>query len=322
SGTRRARTAPDDGTPTRATAPREDAPPTGRRPLPSAPPRLVATDLDGTLLRPDGTVSARTAAALAAAEDAGIAVVFVTARPHRWLADLQAHVAGHGVALCANGASVVDVGTLRVLEQHGMPADVVGAVVERLRARWGADRVHLAVEGADGFAHELGYASDHPVPRDARSADRIEDLLTGPTLKLLVRTSAEPSDGAAFVDALVDVVGDLAVVADSGAHGLGEISGPGVTKAAGLARWAATQGIDQRAVWAVGDAPNDLPMLAWAGTSFAVANAYPAVLEAADHRLPSNADDGVAVLLEHAVAAMSAERPDSDPRTARSSAPS
>ena len=107
---------------------------------------------------------------------------------------------------------------------------------------------HNAVEGADGFAHELGYSSDHPVPPDARSAARIEDLLSGPTLKLLVRTSAEPTDGTAFVDALVDVVGDLAVVADSGAHGLGEISGPGVTKAAGLARWAATQGIDRRDV--------------------------------------------------------------------------
>lgn len=75
-------------------------------------------------------------------------------------------------------------------------------------------------------------------------------------------------------------------------------------------------------MWAVGDAPNDLPMLAWAGTSFAVANAYPAVLDAADHRLPSNADDGVAVLLEHAVAAVSAGRTESDARTAGSSAPS
>lgn len=300
-------------------------PGTDQRPLPTAAPRLVATDLDGTLLRPDGTVSARTAAALAAAEEAGVAVVFVTARPHRWLVDLQPHVAGHGVALCANGASVVDVGTLRVLEQHGMPADVVTAVVERLRERWGAERVHLAVEGADGFAHELGYAGDHPVPPGTPTAERIEDLLTGPTLKLLVRTSADPTHGDAFVDALVDVVGDLAVVADSGAHGLGEISGPGVTKAAGLARWAATQGIDARDVWAVGDAPNDLPMLAWAGESFAVANAYPAVLDAADHRLPSNADDGVAVLLERAVAAVraaSAGWAGADARTAGSSTPS
>ncbi|AEE46905.1 HAD family hydrolase [Cellulomonas fimi] len=276
--------------------------------LPRTPPRLVATDLDGTLLRPDGTVSARTAAALAAAEDAGLAVVFVTARPHRWLADLQPHVAGHGVALCANGASVVDVGTLQVLEQHGMPADVVADLAARIRARWGADHVHLAAEGADGFAHEHRFLSEHAVPAGSRAAARIEDVLSGPTLKLLVRTSGDPRDGAAFVDALVDVVGDLAVVADSGAHGLGEISGPGVTKAAGLARWAATQGVDAADVWAVGDAPNDLPMLAWAGTAFAVANAYPVVRDAADHVLPANADDGVAVLLEHAATTVRASR--------------
>ncbi len=278
------------------------------RPLPSTPPRLVATDLDGTLLRPDGTVSTRTSDALAAAEDAGVAVVFVTARPHRWLADLQPHVAGHGVALCANGASVVDVGTLQVLEQRGMAAEVVADLAARLRGRWGADRVHLAVEGADGFAHEHRFASDHAVPPGSPTAARIEDVLSGPTLKLLVRATADPRDGADFVAALVDVVGDLAVVADSGAHGLGEISGAGVTKAAGLARWAATQGIDARDVWAVGDAPNDLPMLAWAGTAFAVANAYPVVLDAADHHLPSNAHDGVAVLLERAVAAVAVAR--------------
>lgn len=269
--------------------------------LPRAP-RLVATDLDGTLLRTDGTVSARTARALAHAEAAGVLVVFVTARPHRWLADLAPHVAGHGVALCANGASVVDVATLQVLEQHGMGPDVVRAVAAALRARWGADHVHLAVERADGFAAEQGFVDNHPLPRDARTVARVEDLLDAPVLKLLVRTDAEPTAGWEFVAGLTAAVGDLAVVADSGAHGLGEISGPGVTKAAGLARFAADRGVLAADVWAVGDAPNDLPMLAWAGVAFAVRNAHAPVLAAADHHLPANDDDGVAVLLEHAAA--------------------
>lgn len=265
--------------------------------------RLVASDLDGTLLAPDGTVSPRTAAALADAEAAGLDVVFVTARPHRWLADLAAHVAGHGVAICANGASVVDVAGLRVLEEHGMDAERVAAVAARLRAAWGADGVHLAAESAAGFASEHGFVSEHDVPPGSPRGSRIEDVLPRTTLKLLLRAPGRAQDADAFVADAQAVVGDLAHVTSSAAGALGEIAAPGVTKAATLAAWAAARGVAPAQVWAVGDAPNDLPMLAWAGRAFAVANAHPAVRAAAHDVLPSNADDGVAVLLERAAAA-------------------
>jgi HAD superfamily hydrolase (TIGR01484 family) len=264
------------------------------------PPRLVASDLDGTLLRPDGTIAPRTAAALVRAADLGIDVVFVTARPPRWLGDLAPHVAGHGVAICANGAAVVDVATGSVLSEHGMPPALVAQVAQRLREAWGAEHVHLAVESADGFAAEAGYRSEHPVPAGSAVVHRIEDVLTPSTFKLLVRTSRPW--GASFALDLADVLGDVALVSDSGAAGLGEISGPGVTKAATLARWAAARGIAPDDVWALGDAPNDLPMLTWAGRSFAVANAFPEVLAAATDRCASNADDGAADVLELAAA--------------------
>lgn len=271
--------------------------------LPARAPRLVATDLDGTLLDPSGNVSPRTVTALRTAADAGVDVVFVTARPHRWLVEVAPHVAGHGVAICANGASVVDVATLAVLEDHGMTPGVVVALAARLRdTLGGAGRVHLAAESADGFAREHGFASSHPVPAGSPSAERIEDVLGPSTLKLLVQTDDPPGpEGAdAFSAAVAAAVGELATAADSGALGLGEISARHVSKAATLAAWTARRGVDAADVWAVGDAPNDLSMLAWAGTSFAVANAHPAVRAAVDHVLPSNADDGVAVLLEHA----------------------
>ncbi|MDQ0371711.1 HAD family hydrolase [Cellulomonas humilata] len=260
-------------------------------------PRLVATDLDGTLLRPDGTVSPRTASALLRAAEAGVEVVFVTARPPRWLRELASHVAGHGVAICLNGAAVLEVGTGRMLAERGMPPELVGRIADRIRTAWGGpDVVHLAVERAAGFAHETRFRSSHPVPPGSPSADRIEDVLGPSTFKLLVRSTRPPSD--AYSDELAVVVGDLAIVADSGAEGLGEISGPGITKAATLADWAATRGIDPADVWAVGDARNDLSMLGWAGTSFAVANAHPTVLAAATRRCASNADDGVADVLD------------------------
>ncbi|WP_456786920.1 HAD family hydrolase [Cellulomonas sp. P5_C5] len=260
-------------------------------------PRLVATDLDGTLLRPDGTVSARTARALVRAAEAGVDVVFVTARPPRWLMDLGSHVAGHGVAICLNGAAVLEVSTGHVLSERGMSPDLVARIADRVRSAWGGpDEVHLATESAAGFAHETRFRSLHPVPAGSPSADRIEDVLGSSTCKLLVRTARPP--GPRYADELAAVVGDLAIVADSGAHGLGEVSGPGITKSATLADWAAARGIDPGDVWAVGDAPNDLSMLGWAGTSFAVANAHPAVLAAATRRCASNADDGVADVLD------------------------
>ncbi len=264
--------------------------------------QLVATDLDGTLLAPDGTVSPRTAAALADAEAAGLDVVFVTARPHRWLTELQAHVAGHGVAICANGASVVDVAGLRVLEEHGMDRARVAALAARLRDAWGADAVHLAVESAEGFAAEHGFVSTHDVPPGSRTAARIEDVLPATTLKVLLQATGRTAEVDAFVAEAQRAVGDLAHVSSSATVPLGEIAAPGVTKAATLAAWAARRGVAPSQVWAVGDAPNDLPMLRWAGRSFAVANALPAVLAAVDVTLPSNADDGVAVLLERAAA--------------------
>ena len=79
--------------------------------------------------------------------------------------------------------------------------------------------------------------------------------------------------------------------------GLVEISAAGVTKAAALARVCDRLGIDAADVVAFGDMPNDLALLAWAGTSYAVSNAHPSVLAAADHVTASNDEDGVAEAL-------------------------
>lgn len=265
-------------------------------------PRLVATDLDGTLLRSDGTVSARTAAALAACAEAGVEVVFVTARPPRWLADLAPHVGAHGVAICINGAAVVEVATGRVLDERGMTAAQVADLARRLRLA-GAGTVHLAVERVVGFAAETGYRSRHVAPEGSPVVARIEQALTDSTLKLLVRAEDAGVDLDAFVARLAGAVGADAEVSHSGAEGLAEIAPPGVSKASALARWSAALGIAADDVWAAGDAPNDLPMLRWAGVGCAVANAHPAVLAAADRVLPANDDDGVAILLEEAVEA-------------------
>ncbi|HEY5474733.1 MAG TPA: HAD hydrolase family protein, partial [Candidatus Limnocylindrales bacterium] len=81
-----------------------------------------------------------------------------------------------------------------------------------------------------------------------------------------------------------------------------ELSAPGISKATTLARLCNGWGIDPSEVLAFGDMPNDLPMLTWAGTAFAVANAHPRVLAAVTRFTASNDEDGVAIVLEQLLA--------------------
>ena len=97
---------------------------------------------------------------------------------------------------------------------------------------------------------------------------------TDAALKLLVR---HPSlDPVVFRAGVLEAVGDAATATWT-VDGLMEISAPGVTKGAALARLCELRGVEPRDVLAFGDMPNDLPMLTWAGTSYAVANAHPSV---------------------------------------------
>jgi Cof subfamily protein (haloacid dehalogenase superfamily) len=258
------------------------------------PPRLVATDLDGTLLRDDGRISPRTERVLAGLQDAGIDVVFVTARPPRWVDVVAGAVAGHGIVICLNGAFVYDAAAGRVQSELTMPDALVAELLADLRTA--VPTIAFAAERSTGFATESGFVSRHPVPSGAPVAERLEHVLDGSTGKLLARCpEVADADLVARVTAVVD---GRATVSDSGAVGLAEIGGPGVTKAATLAGWAGERGIGPAEVWAFGDMPNDLPMLRWAGRAFAVANAHPSVLAAADVVCGSNMDDGVACALE------------------------
>ncbi|MDO8120064.1 HAD family hydrolase [Isoptericola sp. b490] len=253
-------------------------------------PRLVATDLDGTLLRSDGTLSERTVRVLRALPEAGVQVIAVTARPPRWLGPVRP--LGHATAICLNGALVVDVASGDPLELHALPDRVVRDVVAGLRAALPAPS--FAVETPRGMLAEHGFEgwqTDH-----LRRGARVEDLLDGSAGKLLGRCDGlEPAAFAAQVRA---IVGDRAQVHDSGAVGLVEIAAAGVTKAAGLARWAASLGVPPEDVWAFGDMPNDLEMLGWAGRGVAVAGAHPRVVAAADAVCAAPDEDGVAQELE------------------------
>jgi HAD superfamily hydrolase (TIGR01484 family) len=256
-------------------------------------PALVASDLDGTLLHSDGTVSPRTVAAVRAVQDAGIHWVVATARPPRWLHDLVDVVGDHGVAICSNGAFVYDVVGRRVRSERTLTAEVLRGLVADLRSA--VPDISFAVEHRDGFGREPAYEDAHREP-DIVSVLTGSALFEPPPGKLLARSRSAPPDE--FLRTVEEVVGESAVVAFSGASGLAEISAAGVTKSAVLADYCVDLSIPAEKVWAFGDMPNDVPLLSWAGTSFAVANAHEAARAAADHLCPANDEDGVAVVLE------------------------
>jgi hydroxymethylpyrimidine pyrophosphatase-like HAD family hydrolase len=256
-------------------------------------PRLVATDLDGTLLRGDGTVSARTAHVLAELDRRGVPVVFVTGRPVRWMEAVRRHVGGHGLAICSNGAVVIALRDDVVELARPVPEAAGAAVVRDLRAA--LPDVRFAVESVDGFGMEADYPAIHPPP-EGSPVEPIERLLRREPVKLMVRHPTLEPD--AFLHAVDEVTAGRVVATRSGASAMVEISAAGVTKASTLALLCERFGVAAEEVVAFGDMPNDLPMLAWAGRSFAVAGAHPALDAVVTDRTGGNDDDGVAAALE------------------------
>jgi hypothetical protein len=259
--------------------------------------RLVATDLDGTLLRRDETISARTAAMLKRITAEGGHVVLVTGRPVRWLTGVYAQLPSPLPAVCANGAVVYDPGSDTAVHTAPLLPHTLAEVCRRLRAE--VPEVAFAVEVEDGrtMRHEREYPlrwdTDDPAVRVLESTD---ELLAEPAVKLLARAGERDPD--AFTAVVAACIAGLAEATHSSYSGLVEISAVGVTKAAGLAWLCERLGIDAAEVLAFGDMPNDIPMLTWAGRSVAVANAHATVLAIADDVAASNDEDGVAAYVE------------------------
>jgi hydroxymethylpyrimidine pyrophosphatase-like HAD family hydrolase len=254
-------------------------------------PRLVATDLDGTLVRSDGTVSTASQELLAALDRRGVPVVFVTARPLRWMDDLWPMVGRHGMAIVSNGAILYDVAAGRARDVTGIDA-AAGAVLREVIAA-AVPGAAFAIECVSGIRRDPTYVEPNDVSDDS-PVGPLDELWDEPAVKLLVRHPGLGPD--VLRDRVVAAVGDLAVATWSG-PGLVEISAPGITKAARLVQVADELEVAAADVVAFGDMPNDLPMLEWAGTSYAMANADPAVLAAATRVAPANDDDGVAAVL-------------------------
>jgi Cof subfamily protein (haloacid dehalogenase superfamily) len=259
------------------------------------PVRLIATDLDGTIVRSDGTISDRTVKALASAEESGATVVLVTGRPPRWISPVAEATGHHGIAICSNGALVYDLHDERVIESALIPVQTVVEVVDILSGAM--PELAFAVETGVDVYRSHGYRGGWITsPEDDTVSFPLTEVTKYAAAKLL---ASHPSmDVDELLDHTRELVCHLVEPTHSNGRGLVEMGALGVSKATTLARFADELGIPAADVVAFGDMPNDLPMLGWAGTAYAVANAHPLVLDAVKNTTASNDDDGVAQVIE------------------------
>lgn len=303
--------------------------------LTGGPVHLIASDIDGTILSythtESGTVSTRTIEAFQAAQAAGVRVVLVTGRPVRWLRHISETLGPLGTVIASNGAVTYDLAGDQVLHETALEASSLFTVKDMIReidpqASFAAETLaHLHLE-------ERFIAGSLFFEKSRQRAVGIteEELRMGPLDETLERdsfsqTSRTFGDGAAgghvssrvvklmcktetmapdeFLGRVQHEVGDLVTVTHS-APGVSllELSAQGVNKAAGLARYAAAHRIERDRVVAFGDMPNDIEMLRWAGTSWAVGSAHPMARSAADHTAASCDEDGVAQVIEKLLA--------------------
>lgn len=250
--------------------------------------KLIASDMDGTLLAPDHRLSKRTLAAIAAALEAGIQVLPVTGRGFRSAVDIL-RPAGLSTAICSNGALIYDLEAERIIETREIHGDEVRSTVAHLRTEM-PDAVFgwettVAASFEDGFHQDPPpWLTNHEPLDEVQSAIKlflahpeiVEADLQHAVQPLLYSGMNVSTSGAPFV----------------------EVTAAGVDKATTLAMVAAERGIQQSEVIAFGDQMNDLAMLEWAGVGVAMGNARPEAKAAANRVTTSNAEDGVAFTIE------------------------
>lgn len=255
---------------------------------------MVVSDLDGTLLGADLAVSARNAAALTRAAEAGAHVVIATGRPVYNLSPVL-DMGFTGMAVCMNGAVIYDIAGGEVQKATLLePAMMADFATDLAGSGWEFSlAVERAIDTRRDFWAEDRY--DHPWNDVTVQLTSRAEVLSGPAVKMYVRYACRSRN---VMGEAREIAAGRVSVTDSSGDGLLEVSAPGVTKAAALAVLAEAWGVDAADAIAFGDMPNDVEMFQWAGRSVAMANAHREVLAVATETGAHHTEDAVAQVLE------------------------
>ncbi len=265
------------------------------------PIRMVAIDLDGTLLNDAKQVSDRTALALRDLPARAVRVVIASARPPRSVRQIYRLLRLDTLSVHYNGALVWDEPKQRAPFHRPLPGELVAEIVDVARDYF--DDVGVSCEVLDRWFTDA--VDDVHVTETGRmfKPDVVAPLDTfvhNDTTKLML--AADPVTIARLEALLLARFGDRVLVLQTD-DDLLQIAHPAVGKGAAV-RWVADHyGIPMEQVMAIGDAPNDVGMLQQAGVAVAMDNAKPIVKEVADWVAPSNNDHGVhAALVRYGLA--------------------
>ena len=259
-------------------------------------PKLIGTDLDGTIVANYGFISERTKIAFADAYKAGIHIYFVTGRPIRWMVEIKNNF-DFGMGICANGAMLYDFINENVLEEWLFPVHDQLETVKRLRKAM--PPICFAIEVDTDFHREKKYVPRWDIGVDNVGVDVIEEAINKPALKMLARCVGGEYSSDEMLKIASEELSDIATVTHSNStDSLLEISALGVSKGATLAKIAARHGLTSADCVTFGDNPNDFSMLSWADRSWAMADGHPDLMKYAKFQTDAHQEDGVAKVIE------------------------
>ncbi len=258
--------------------------------------RLIALDLDGTVIGADLVVRERVREAVIRAQAQGIAVTIVTGRMFAAARPFAQALGITGPIVCYQGAGIFDVVSGETLAQTPLAQPVTREVLAKAKA----DRFHAQCYAGDRlYVDEINAYSDK-----YRDLSRVEPVLVPslieafdqtPTLKIVLVDEA--ARATAYTETLKSLLGTTAYVTRSHPDFV-EVLDPGVDKGRALHFIAEHYGVAIDATLAVGDSWNDLPLLSAAGMGIAMASAPPELLARADAVVSDVAHDGVAEAIE------------------------
>jgi Cof subfamily protein (haloacid dehalogenase superfamily) len=271
---------------------------------PSSPPGLppfllVALDVDGTLLREDKQLTRRCADAVIQTTQRGARVVLASARPPRTLRDIASHLKLDTLQINYNGAMIHDPRRNRHVYHRPMDGDLVHRIVKAARRIEAGILVSIEILDKWYTDHFDRQHEELPTETSRRFTPDfvgpLESFLHVPVTKLMLL--ARPKR-LAPVRAMIEKKFSRSIRLAVSDNHLIQVVHPSVDKAEALKRVAREYGVPREKVMAIGDAPNDVGMLRWAGLGVAMQNAWEETHHAADVIAPSNDQDGVAVALE------------------------